>query len=334
MKILVAEDDFASALVLEKALAKEGYEVAVCQNGRLAQDRLKREAFDLLLTDWMMPEIDGLTLIRWARQSLDPVPAIAMLTVITNPEARAHAFLAGADEFIGKPYMLEELLSAVRTLLARRVQVKPDKTGPIGNLVSGPSDEPVAVVIGAGTGGPELLGNLFTNLSQTCFENAYFMVVQHGPDWLLYDLANRLCEEHGLDVHLAEPGDRPRAGRIYLAHGEHHLVLSPEPTRIDFSDAPPENFMRPSVDVLFRSAAGTVGERCIGIVFSGIGCDGALGAARLAGAGGVVLVQDPDTAEADTMPRAVLDMDLEAHSVDPSELPGLLSQSLKKDARR
>ncbi len=328
MKILVAEDDFASALVLEKALVKEGYEVVVCQNGAIAKERLEKEPCDLLLTDWMMPELDGLGLIRWARKEMNPVPAIAMLTVITNPEARAHAYLAGADEFIGKPYVLDDLLSAVETLLARKQQQKPEATGPIGEAVSPKLTGLAALVIGSGTGGPELLDQFFEKLPRTCWESAFCLVVQHGPDWLIYDLVSRLTEERDLKVELAAPGVEPEAGVVYLAHGEQHLMLESEPLRLELSSAAPENFMRPSIDVLFRSAAQAMGDHCIGIILSGIGCDGAVGAARLAGAGGQVVVQDPESAQADTMPRSVLDMDFPADSVPPEELADWVSRRL------
>lgn len=332
MKVLVAEDDFASALVLEKALKREGYEVAVSQNGRLAQERLEREPFDLLLTDWMMPELDGVELIRWARKHLDPVPAIAMLTVISNPEARAHALLAGADEFIGKPCNLDDLMRVVSNLLARRRQEPP----PAREAAAAPREPvagaPLGVVLAAGSAGPEALEHLFKNLSPEAFAKACFMVVVHGPDWLVYDIASRLESEEHLNVVLPETGERPEPGTIYLAHGEKHLLLADDPLRLELSMAPPENFMRPSADVLFRSAAEVLGSNCIAVVLTGIGCDGALGSAIVAGAGGEVLVQDPESSAADAMPRSVLDMGVTATAASHDELPAVLERVLATKA--
>lgn len=321
MKILVAEDDYASALVLEKALARAGYQVTTAQNGAIAQTKLKEETFDLLLTDWMMPELDGLELIRWVRKELKPVPAIAMLTVISNPEARAHAFLAGADEFVAKPFRLEELLKLVENLVARRRQMTPTPVveEPPATIAPNPDRVPLAVVIAAGTGGPEVLQQLLPTLPENLLSIAHFSVVQHGPDWLLYDLAERLGSM-GLRVHLTEEGQRPNPGNVYLAHGEAHLTLANDPVRFHLSRTDPVNFMRPAADVLFRSAAATYGDRTLAVVLSGIGCDGTLGAERILQHGGRVLIQDPETATADTMPRAVKDQGLEVDLASPDRL--------------
>lgn len=328
MKVLVAEDDFASALVLEKALKREGYEVVVSQNGRQAQERLEQEPFDLLLTDWMMPELDGVELIRWARRYLDPVPAIAMLTVISNPEARAHALLAGADEFIGKPCNLDDLMRTVGNLLARRTQSAPDMPESVPRKTPRSPGMAAAVVVAAGSAGPQALEQLFRDLSPEALTKAFFLVVQHGPDWLVYDIAARLNSEKGLQVELPQSGAEPEVGKIYLAHGEKHLVVRDDPLRLELTLDPPENFMRPSADVLFRTAAEVLGARCVSVVLTGIGCDGALGSAIVAGVGGKVLVQDPEQSAADAMPRSVLDMGVTAEKAGLNELPWALARAL------
>lgn len=334
MKILVAEDDYASALVLEKALRKAGYDVATARNGAVAQEMMKEEPFDLLLTDWMMPQLDGLELIRWARRDLNPVPPIAMLTVISNPEARAHAFLAGADEFIAKPYDIENLLSVVGNLIARSQQARPTAPPPMEppapKIAPTPGLKlPLGIVIGSGTGGPDLLLKLLPPLCKGVGDKAFVALVQQGPDWLLYDLVDRLQDEN-VYVELAHDGQEIETGKVYVAHGEKHMTLSDEPLKIRFNTDPPENFMRPSVDVTFRSAASLLGPRTLALVLSGIGCDGSLGAARVKERGGQVLVQDPEKAVADTMPRAVLDMEIGAQCADPDELASTIESTLQQ----
>ena len=333
MKILVAEDDYASALVLEKALRKAGYDVETARNGAVAQQLMQEQTFDLLLTDWMMPQLDGLELIRWVRRDVNPVPPIAMLTVIANPEARAHAFLAGADEFIAKPYDIEQLLSVVGNLIARAQQVAPTPSPPPEREpkpIATPSLKlPLGIVIGSGTGGPDLLLNLLPEVLKQNGDRAFVAVVQQGPDWLLYDLVDRL-QDQDVYVELAHDGQELEAGKVYVAHGEKHMVFKEDPLRVEFNTDPPENFMRPSVDVTFRSAASLLGPRTLAMVLSGIGCDGSLGSARVKEHGGRVLVQDPESATADTMPRAVLDLEIGADSATPETLAGSITSAIQQ----
>ncbi len=330
MKILVAEDDYASALVLEKALRKAGYDVETARNGAVAQQLMLEQSFDLLLTDWMMPQLDGLELIRWVRRDVHPVPPIAMLTVISNPEARAHAFLAGADEFIAKPYDIEQLLSVVGNLIARAQQALPAPPNLQPKAVPAPNLKlPLGIIVGSGTGGPDLLLNLLPKLSEQTGDKAFVALVQQGPDWLLYDLVDRL-QDQNVHVELAHDGQELEAGKVYVAHGEKHMVFLDEPLRVEFNLDPPENFMRPSVDVTLRSAASLLGPRTLALVLSGIGCDGSLGAARVKERGGQVLVQDPETAVADTMPRAVLDLEIGAESATPEEMAQTIQATVQK----
>ncbi len=327
MKLLIAEDDFASALVLEKALSKEGFEVVVVRDGRKAIEKLKHESFDALLTDWMMPEVDGVELIRWARKNLDPVPLILMLTVITNPAARAHALEAGADEFIEKPYELNSVITIVKQGLSRKTQAVPDvdldSLPPEGEAEADDDIKPgphIAVLMAAGAGGPQVLEEIFRDLPWDCKEKAVFFIVLQGPDWLVYDVKSHLEQVCDLKVELAREETEPEANAIYLAHGEKHLTLDAESGKIRLSNAPPENFLRPSADVLFRSAAQVWQKRCIAVVLSGIGCDGVSGCAEVKRKGGLILVQDPSTAVAPAMPRNVIAADLVDRVLTPPEL--------------
>ncbi|MBI3925735.1 MAG: response regulator [Armatimonadetes bacterium] len=317
MKILIAEDDFASALVLEKALVKEGHDVTVARDGQVAIEKFKDAHFDALLTDWMMPEVDGVELIRWVRKNVSPVPLVMMLTVITNPEARAHALEAGADEFIEKPYKLATVIELVETGYARHQQCRP----PIPEQPPAPqppeTERPfVAVLLAAGTGGPRGIEEFFREVPAGCRNQAAFFVVLHGPDWLVYDVMTRLEQSTHFPVHLSEDGMVPKPGNIYLAHGEKHLVIDPTSLELRLTNDPPENFVRPSADVLFRSASAAFGKHCVAVVMSGIGCDGAAGAARVKNSGGLVLAQAPDTAMAPAMPQAVIEAGLEDRVLD------------------
>src|SRR4051812_10014676 len=127
-KILIAEDDPASALLLQRALMRSGYAVSVAPNGREALQLLEREAFDALLTDWMMPELDGIELIRRVRTSIKPTPAIMLITALDSEQTRTCAVQAGADDYLTKPYQIQVILDRLGACLMRRAQPTPRRT--------------------------------------------------------------------------------------------------------------------------------------------------------------------------------------------------------------
>ncbi len=116
IKILVAEDDPVSRLLLKKVLQKAGYEVLEAENGGVAWSLFLENRINLLITDWVMPEIDGLELIKKIRRlNLDYYIHIIMLTGKENKSSALTGFEAGADDYITKPYVPEEVLARVRT---------------------------------------------------------------------------------------------------------------------------------------------------------------------------------------------------------------------------
>ncbi|MGE5499326.1 MAG: chemotaxis protein CheB, partial [Syntrophothermus sp.] len=119
-----------------------------------------------------------------------------------------------------------------------------------------------------------------------------------------------------------------KKGEIYLAPGDMHMLINPEKLEIELSDGPPENFVKPSADPLFRSAAKVFGNRLIGVVFTGMGHDGSIGAGYINAAGGVVIAQDPSTAIANSMPQTLVDLRLAKHIAPVSEIPEIIHSYL------
>jgi len=116
--ILIADDDRAIRESLDRALALEGYDIVTVTDGAVALDELRRHSFDLVILDVMMPNIDGITACRVLRSEKNPVP-ILMLTARTETSDRVEGLDAGADDYLAKPFALEELLSRIRALLRR-----------------------------------------------------------------------------------------------------------------------------------------------------------------------------------------------------------------------
>jgi len=116
--VLLAEDDRAARESLVRALELEGYAVTAVSNGALALDAFAKDAPDLMVLDVMMPDVDGLTVCRSVRAKGDRVPII-MLTARTETSDRVVGLDAGADDYLAKPYVLDELLARIRALLRR-----------------------------------------------------------------------------------------------------------------------------------------------------------------------------------------------------------------------
>ncbi len=114
MKILIAEDDVDQAEMLDEILKEAGYETVVTYDGAMALEKLKQERFDLLITDWMMPKMNGIELIESVNQVINPRPFIIMATALQLQSSRKQAFASGADAYFVKPYDSLELLEEIK----------------------------------------------------------------------------------------------------------------------------------------------------------------------------------------------------------------------------
>ncbi len=304
-KILVAEDELTNSILLKRILTKAGYSVVVAENGVDALQHLENEHFDALLSDWMMPEMDGIELIRRVRERIKPIPLIIMITALVSEGARTYALESGSDDYIAKPIDVTELLTRLKDGLDRKEQSAPPKPAKVISRETDTVPPFVGVVIGTSTGGPPTLIQIFQNIPENT--KAAFYIVQHGPPWMLETFSQRLQRETKLKVSLAMNNTISETGNIYLAPGDKHLRIEPGTLKIKLDSGPKENFVRPAADPLFRSAGEAFGRYCIGVILTGLGRDGAQGAAQIVSNQGTLLVQDPETAVAPSMPKTVIE---------------------------
>jgi two-component system chemotaxis response regulator CheB len=157
------------------------------------------------------------------------------------------------------------------------------------------------LVIGASAGGISALKSIIKGLPIAL--PCAVAIVQHIPEFAFSQLASVLGWGTRLITQFAADGQRLRAGTVYVAPPGAHLVISPD-RRFSLEKSPRVHYVRPSADLLFRSAASAFGPRVLGLVLSGMGRDSAAGAAAVKRAGGVIIVQDPNSAEAPSMPLA------------------------------
>ena len=220
MKILLAEDDRRNADMIAAPLRKDGFSVTIAEDGKQALDHLRRESYDVLITDWMMPRMDGIALILRVRETVQPMPYIIMVTALNSRKARAHALDSGADDFLSKPISGRRVLRSVRTGLARCRQPAPEmKPQPSGASFAPAAPPPfVGLVIAASTGGPGALPRILGALPRR--ERAAGFIVQHAPTRMLESLAARLQPSCPLRIVLARDGLPCSPGDIYLAPGD------------------------------------------------------------------------------------------------------------------
>ena len=330
MKILIAEDDPTSALLLRKTLESEGYDVVVTTDGVEALEAVRRQEFAAILTDWMMPNMDGISLVRRVRAELESPPPLLVVTALSSNDARNHALEAGADDYLAKPYEPREILRRLSNCIDRARQPAPEKAVAASpGQPDGFTADHVGVAIAASTGGPEALRSVLPSLAPG--PEASFFLVLHGPGWMLETFAERAQALTSLDVRIAADRETVETGKVYISPGDVHLQVDGPILRL--VNDPPENFVRPAADPLFRSIARTYGRRGVAVVMTGMGRDGSLGAQFVHHAGGRVLVQDPVTAVAASMPRTTVGMGIVDHIHSLDQLGTGIMAQVRESAR-
>lgn len=184
------------------------------------------------------------------------------------------------------------------------------------------------IVIGASAGGVQALLNLVTDLPPNLV--AAVFIVLHIPTDVPSLLPEILSRDAQLPVAAAKNNEEIRPGRVYVAPPDHHLLI--ERQHIKLVHGPKENFHRPSIDALFRSAARWAGPRTIGVILTGARSDGAAGMAAIKRRGGITVIQDPVEAPFPSMPASVLRYTKVDYSLPLQEIPPLLAQLSRQSA--
>ena len=185
-----------------------------------------------------------------------------------------------------------------------------------------------AIVIGVSAGGMQALGEIIPKLPKDF--KVPVIVVQHiSADSGDY-LPKRLNRISAIRVKEAQENAAILPGTVYIAPAGYHLLIEDDKS-FALSDEPPVNYTRPAIDVLFESATHVFGGALIGIILTGANSDGALGLAQIKATGGLTIVQNPKTAEADTMPLAAIRASRVDHILDLREIVPLLCRIIKPE---
>lgn len=323
IRVLVVDDSaVVRGLISRQLNAETGIGVvATAANGELALAELARRPVDVVVLDIEMPVMDGLTALAEIVARY-PAVKVVMASTLTrrNAEISMKALHLGASDYVAKPEtglgaaeaFRHELASKIKALSSRpsagAARTPPPAPAPAvappPSPTRAPRTRPNVILIGASTGGPPALLKLFTALRGAVQQP--ILLTQHMPPTFTALLAEQLARAGDRPCAEARDGDRIEAGRCYIAPGGWHMTVAREgavPT-LRLNQDPPENFCRPAVDPLFRTAAQVFGSGALGVILTGMGADGAHGCEALSRAGGHFIVQDEASSVVWGMPGA------------------------------
>ncbi|WP_429326714.1 protein-glutamate methylesterase/protein-glutamine glutaminase [Paraburkholderia sp. GAS348] len=301
--------------------------VATAPDPLVARDLIKQHNPDVLTLDVEMPRMDGLDFLeKLMRLRPMPVVMVSSLTERGN-EITLRALELGAVDFVTKPKVgirdgmleySEKLADKIRAAARARVR----QAAPVQPAAAHAAHAPAAaaaaplfnnpllsteklIIVGASTGGTEAIREVLVPLPP---DAPAVLIAQHMPPGFTKSFAQRLNGLCRITVKEAEHGERVLPGHAYIAPGHAHLLLARSGANYiaHLSDEPPVNRHRPSVDVLFRSAAQHAGKNAVGVILTGMGRDGAAGLLEMKKAGAYTLAQDEASCIVFGMPREAI----------------------------
>ncbi len=330
IKVLIVDDSAVVRQVLEEVFHSDPAleVVGSARDPFVAADIMKRVVPDVITLDVEMPRMDGITFLHKI-MTQRPIPVV-MCSSLTekNSETAMKALEYGAVEIIEKPRMgvkqyLEEskviICDTVRAAAEARIgrarknngfiKVEPKLTADA--VIEKPNSRAMiqtterVVVVGASTGGTEALKSFLEALP---LDAPGMVIVQHMPEHFTAAFARRLDGICRVSVKEARNDDTVVRGRALIAPGNKHTLLKRSGARyyVEVKDGPLVSRHRPSVDVLFRSAARYAGKNAVGVIMTGMGDDGAKGMVEMKDAGAYTVAQDEATCIVFGMPKEAI----------------------------
>lgn len=328
IKVLIVDDSAVVRQTLSELLSTdpEIEIIGTASDPFVAAKRIQDVLPDVITLDVEMPKMDGLTFLQKIMDQ-NPIPVVICSSLTTSgSETALKALEYGAVEIITKPKLgtkqfLEEsrihicdivkaaALANVKRKTLWQVKVQPKLSADV--VIAKPTSKAMVettekvIVVGASTGGTEAL-KVF--LEAFPLDSPGIVIVQHMPENFTKAFAKRLDGLSRISVKEAEDGDTVIRGRALIAQGNKHLLLKRSGAKyfVEVKDGPLVSRHRPSVDVLFRSAARYAGKNAIGVIMTGMGDDGAKGMLELKEANAITIAQDEKSCVVFGMPQEAI----------------------------
>src|SRR3989337_2130167 len=325
-KVLIVDDSAVVRRVLTNIISSDpGLEVmATASDPFVAAEKIAHEVPDVITLDVEMPRMDGLTFLQKI-MSQHPIASVIISSLAGGgSETALKALEYGAVEIITKPKsgtkeFLEEsailICDAIRAAAIAKLRRPHAAALPVSQKLSADAvltkvratkamlrTTEKVIVVGASTGGTEAISEFLMSMPP---DSPGIVIVQHMPEKFTASFAKRLNSVCAISVKEAEDNDTVIRGRALIAPGNRHMMLKRSGARyyVEIKDGPLVSRHRPSVDVLFRSAAMYAGKNAIGVILTGMGDDGAKGMSEMKEVGAFNIAQDERTSVVYGMPR-------------------------------
>lgn len=331
INVMIVDDSAVVRQVLSEIFtASSGITVMdVATDPIVAMEKMKQHWPDVIVLDVEMPRMDGITFLKQIMASRPTPVVICSSLTQKGADISVQAMAAGAVEVIAKPHagvkqflqdsnnLLVQAVKAAATARMSRMRSLPPtplETRPklsADAVLAAPTGQQMfqtterIVAIGTSTGGTQALEAILTTLPRTCPGLA---IVQHMPEKFTASFAERLDRLSEIEVKEAATGDRILPGRALIAPGGKHMMIKRSGAyyQVEVVDGPLVSRHKPSVDVLFRSAAKFAGRNALGIIMTGMGDDGARGLKEMHDAGAKTIAQDEDSCVVFGMPKEAI----------------------------
>ena len=336
MKVLIVDDSVVYRSAIKMALTQSEFckDVQTANNGKDALEKLKQSEFDIVTLDIEMPIMDGVETIQEIRKINKEIPVIVFSAQNNHAASRAlRALENGASDIVKKiegsgdlsgnlKMIQSELLPRFKALIENTK--KTNKIG--GSKPSSAKDylkknKPQFIGIGSSTGGPDTLKEIIKNIKNI---HVPIFIVQHMPPVFTTQLAKSLDKITYYNVVEAANNMLVQKDHIYIAPGDYHMrvVKAENGYLIRLDQTEKVCFVRPAVDVLFKSMAEAFKDKPLAcFVLTGMGNDGAVGAVEIKKQGGTVIIQDEESSIVWGMPKAVFEINAYDDVLNLEQIP-------------
>ncbi|MGD0282558.1 MAG: chemotaxis response regulator protein-glutamate methylesterase [Dissulfurispiraceae bacterium] len=342
-RVLIVDDSAVIRHLLTEILNEAGdiEVVGTAQDPIFAMEKIANLRPDVITLDVEMPRMDGLTFIK-ELMGTNPIPVV-MVSALTGKgcETTLKALELGAVDYVTKPAI--DVSSGIAELsdeINRKVRIAAKAHVRVNRMISNSPSIPYIsrqsvfdagkmsttdkiIAIGASTGGTQAVTEMITMMPES---TPGIVIVQHMPPVFTRSFAERLNSLSKLDVKEAAGGDRVLRGTVLIAPGNRHMEIRRNGAMyyVEVTDGPMVNFVRPSVDVLFRSVAKFAGKNAIGVILTGMGEDGARGMLEMKSAGAFTAAQDEKSSIVFGMPKKAIEMGAADRVVSLNEMAGVV----------
>lgn len=342
LKVLIIDDSALIRSVMREIINSQPdmEVVGMAPDPLVARELIKQTNPDVLTLDVEMPKMNGLEFLEKLMR-LRPIPVVMVSTLTERgSEVTLKALELGAIDFIAKPKLgvsdamaelTQEISDKIRAAARARVRRHtltadtPSAPKPLAGHILSTTEK--VVFIGSSTGGTEALKEVLTRMPA---QSPAIMMTQHMPESFTPSFAARLNSLSAMTVKEAEHNERVLPGHAYLAPGHSHLLVKKSGAYYytELSTAPPVNRHRPSVDVLFESAASVLGQNAIAVMLTGMGKDGAAGMRKMRDAGAYTIAQDEASCVVYGMPKAAVEIGAVQEVASLNDIAGCILKRL------